>query len=117
MTYKQSHGLYIFTVIQSFSQLYRHSHGLYNNLKALVNPYPKEKSAFRTLKMLLESLRVLIEDKRIFVESVCAGPGHENACRGREGDRPANDSAVEAVRVLLRVVRVLVKAVRVGELC
>ena len=36
-----------FTVIQSFSQLYRHSHGLYNNLKALVNPYPKwkEKSA------------------------------------------------------------------------
>jgi hypothetical protein len=39
-----------------------HSHGLYNNLKALVNPYPtwKEISAFRTLKMLLESLSVLI---------------------------------------------------------
>ncbi len=31
------------TVIQSFSQLYMHSHGLYNNLKALVNPYPKWK--------------------------------------------------------------------------
>ncbi len=36
--------------------------------------------------------------------------------------RPANDSALEAVRVLLKAVRVLVKAVRVkavrvGELC
>jgi hypothetical protein len=41
-----------FTVIQSFSQLYRHSHGLYNNLKALINPYPKwkEKNAFRDLE-------------------------------------------------------------------
>ncbi len=67
--------------------------------------------------MLLESLRVLIEDIRIFVEAVCAGPGHENACRGRAGSRPAKDNAVEAVRVLLKVVRVLVKAVRVGELC
>ncbi len=60
--------------------------------------------------MLLEPLRVLIE-------AVCAGPGRENACRGRSGDRPGNDSAVEAVRVLLKVVRVLAKAVRVGELC
>ena len=50
-----------------------------------------------TLKMILESMRVPIEDKRIFVEAVCAGPGHENACRGRAGARPANDSAVEAV--------------------
>ncbi len=41
-----------FMVIQSFSQLYRHSHGLYNNLKDLVNPYPKwkEKNAFRDLE-------------------------------------------------------------------
>jgi hypothetical protein len=59
--------------------------------------------------MLLKSLRVLKEDIRIFVEAVCAGPGHENACRGRAGARPANDSAVEAVRVLLKVVRVLVR--------
>jgi hypothetical protein len=44
-------------VIQSLSQLYRHSHGLYNNLKALVNPYPKwkEKNAFRDLE---DALRV-----------------------------------------------------------
>ncbi len=57
------------TVIQSFSQLCRHYHGLYNNLKALVNPYPKwkEKMLLETVKMLLESLRVLIEDIRIFV--------------------------------------------------
>jgi hypothetical protein len=63
------------TVIQSFSQLNRHSHGLYNNLKALVNPYPKwkERNAFRTVKMLLESVRVVIEDIRIFIEAVCAG--------------------------------------------
>ncbi len=47
--------------------------------------------------MLLESLRVLIE-------AVCAGPGRENACRGRSGARPGNDGAVEAVRVLLKVV-------------
>ena len=67
---------------------------------------------------------MLIEDIRIFVEAVCAGPGHENACRGRAGARPGNDSSVEAVRVLLKAVRVLlkavrvlVKAVRVGELC
>ena len=41
-----------FRVIQSFSQLYRHSHGLHNNLKALINPYPKwkEKNAFRDLE-------------------------------------------------------------------
>ena len=37
--------------------------------------------------MILESLRVLIEDKIIFVEAVCAGPGRENACRGRAGAR------------------------------
>ena len=105
MTYKQSHGLYmpfhghtiVLTALQALSRPL-------NNLKVLVNPYPKwkEKSAFRTLKMLLESLRVLIEDIRIFVEAVCAGPGHENACRGRAGARPANDSAVEAVRVLFQ---------------
>jgi hypothetical protein len=70
-----------------------------------------------TMKMLLESLRVLIEDKGIFVVAVYAGPGRENVCRGRAGARPGNDSAVEAVRVLLKVVRMLVKAVRVGELC
>ncbi len=45
---------------------------------------------------------MLIEDIRIIVEAVCAGPGHENACRGREGARPANGSAVEAVRVLFK---------------
>jgi hypothetical protein len=39
------------------------------------------------LKMILESLRVLIEDKIIFVEAVCAGPGRENACRGRASAR------------------------------
>ena len=37
--------------------------------------------------MILESLRVLIEDKIIFVEAVCAGPGRENAFRGRAGAR------------------------------
>jgi len=115
-------------VIQSFSQLYRHSHGPYKNLKALINHSPKmeRKNAFRDHE---DAFRVpecayTVEDIRIFVEAVCAGPGHENACRGRAGARPANDSAVEAVRVLLKAVRVLlkavrvlVKAVRVGELC
>jgi hypothetical protein len=36
-------------VIQSFSQLYRHSHGPYKNLKALINHSPKmeRKNALR----------------------------------------------------------------------
>ncbi len=61
-----------FTVIQSFSQLYRHSHGLYNNLKALVNPYPKrkEKNAFRDR---VDAFRV--------PES--ANREYKNLCRGR----------------------------------
>jgi hypothetical protein len=69
-----------------------HSHGLSNNLKALVNPYPKKKVLLEAVKMLLEAVkmlleaqRVLIEDIIIFLEAVCAGPGRENACRDRAG--------------------------------
>jgi hypothetical protein len=47
-----------------------HSHGLFNNLKALVNLYPKKKVLLEAVKMLLEALRVLIEDIRIFLEAV-----------------------------------------------
>jgi len=66
----------------------QHSHGLSNNLKALVNPYPKKKVLLEAVKMLLEAVkmlleaqRVLVEDIIIFLEAVCAGPGRENACR------------------------------------
>ena len=69
-----------------------HSHGLSNNLEALVNPYPKKKvlleavkMPLEAVKMLLEAQRVLIEDILIFLEAVCAGPGRENACRDRAG--------------------------------
>jgi hypothetical protein len=84
------------TVIQSFSRLYRHSHGLSNNLKALVNPYPKKKVLLEAVKMLLvavkmllEALRVLIEDIRIFLEAVSV--------------------LVQAVKMLLETVQVLRK--------
>ncbi len=94
MTYKQSHGLYMpfhgHTIVLTALQALSQSEGPSKSLSKM---------------------------EKCFVEAVCAGPGHENACRGRAGSRPANDSAVEAVRVLLKVVRVLVKAVRVGELC
>jgi hypothetical protein len=53
-------------VIQSFSRLYRQSHGLFNNL----NPYPKKKVLLEAVKILLEALRVLIEDIRFFFEVV-----------------------------------------------
>ena len=93
MTYKQSHGLYMHfhghTIILTASL---HSHGLSNNLKALVNPYPKKKVLLEAVKMLLEAVkmlleaqRVLIEDIILFLEAVCAGPGRENACRDRAG--------------------------------
>jgi hypothetical protein len=69
-----------------------HSHGLSNNLKALVNPYQKKKvlleavkMPLQAVKMLLEAQRVLIEDIIIFLEAMCAGPGRENACRDRAG--------------------------------
>ena len=39
------------------------------------------------VKMLLAAQRVLIEDIIIFLEAVCAGPGRENACRGRASAR------------------------------
>jgi hypothetical protein len=100
MTYKQSHGLYM-----PF-----HGHTIVlTALHALSRPLQQPEGPSKSLSKM--------ERNKCFVEAVCAGPGHENACRGRAGSRPANDSAVEAVRVLLKVVRVLVKAVRVGELC
>jgi hypothetical protein len=78
MTYKPSHGLFMHfhshTIILT---ALLHSHGLSNNLKALVNPYPKKKVLLEAVKMRLEAQRVLIEDKIIFLEAVCAGPGRE----------------------------------------
>ncbi len=61
---------YTFTVIQSFSRLYRHSHGLFNNLKALENPYPKNKVLLEAVKMLLEAMIVLIEAVSVLAQAV-----------------------------------------------
>ncbi len=81
----------VLTALQALSRPLQQSEGPSKSLSKM-----ERKSAFRTLKMLLESLRVLVEDIRIFVEAVCAGPGHENACRGRAGAGPANGNAVES---------------------
>ncbi len=83
MTYKQSHGLYMH--FHGHLTALLHSHSLSNNLKALVNPYPKKKVLLDAVKMLSKAQRVLIEDIIIFLEAVCAGPGRENACRDRAG--------------------------------
>jgi hypothetical protein len=37
----------------------QHSHGLSNNLKALVNPYPKKEVVLEAVKMLLEAVKML----------------------------------------------------------
>ncbi len=50
----------------------------------------------------------------------CAGPGHENGCSGRASASPDNESAVEVVRSALKgrkTVKVIMKAVSVGEFC
>jgi hypothetical protein len=79
-----------FTVIQSFSRLYRHSHGLSNNLKALVNPYPKKKVLLEAVKMLLEAVKMLLE---------------------------AMKKLLEAVKMLLEALRVLIEDIRIFLLC
>ena len=85
MTYKQSHGLYM--------PLHGHTIVL-TALQALLRSLQQPEGPSKSLSKM--------ERKKCFVEAVCAGPGHENACRGRAGARPANDSAVEAVRVLFK---------------
>ncbi len=57
-------------VIQSFSRLYRQSHGLFNNLKALVNPYPKKKVLLEAVKILLEAVKMLLEAPRVLIEDI-----------------------------------------------
>jgi hypothetical protein len=79
------HGLYMhfhgYTIILTALQ---HSHGLSNNLKALVNPYPKKKSAFRGREDALRGPESAYRGyKNLFRGRECAGPGCENAC----GDR------------------------------
>ncbi len=68
MTYKQSHGLYMYfhghTIILT---ALLHSHGLSNNLKALVNPYPKKKVLLEAVKMLLEAVKMLLEAQRVLI--------------------------------------------------
>ena len=55
------------------------------------------KMLLEAVKMLLKAQRVLIEDIIIFLEAVCAGPGRENACRGRAGGRLRFDLAYHCV--------------------
>jgi hypothetical protein len=46
-----------------------HSHGLSNNLKALVNPYPKKKVILEAVKMLLEAVKMLLEAVKMLLEA------------------------------------------------